>query len=461
MKIALFASEVVPFAKTGGLADVCGTLPQALKALGEDVVIIMPKYKGVEAPEFKLKKVASGVFCSAILGLPTYFIENDTFYNRDGLYGTKIGDYPDNLERFSYFCKRGLEVLREINFRPDVVHCHDWQTALIIVYLKTLFHKDSFFAGTKALFTLHNMGYQGIFPKEGFAKLGLDKNLFSPQGLEYFGKINLLKGGILFADAVNTVSVRYSEEIQTKEYGFGLEGVLRERKNVLFGILNGLDYSAWNPGTDQCISRKFSSKNPEDKYANKDALQKLCSLPVKRDVPVFGIVSRLASQKGFDILAEAMEEFCSLGAQMVILGTGDLKYHTILEVISKKYPAVVSLNERFDDPLAHKIYAGSDIFVMPSHYEPCGLGQMISLRYGTLPIVFKTGGLADTVNERVGFVFEKYSRGEFMKAVRRALTAYKDTAHWRQMMINAMQCDFSWEESAKKYVQLFRKMLAG
>ncbi|MDD5045129.1 MAG: glycogen synthase GlgA [Candidatus Omnitrophica bacterium] len=458
MKIAICSSEVVPFAKTGGLADVSGALPLALKKLGHEVIIIMPKYKQVVDSGFKLKKIGPDVLVSDEIGVKTYFIEHEQFFNRPCLYGEKTGDYPDNLDRFSHYSRRALELLKEINFKADVIHCHDWQSALVIIYLKNLYNKNNFYAKMKTLFTIHNIGYQGLFPKEEFPKLGLDWSLFNMETLEFYDKVNLLKGGIVFSDAINTVSVKYSKEIQTKEFGFGMEGILNKRKDALFGIINGLDYSIWSPETDKYIFKKFSLEKIEDKYSNKEGLQKLCGLPVKKGVPLFGMVSRLAAQKGLDIFAEGIEEFCKLGVQLVILGTGDIKYHMILEDIVKKYPKVISLNLKFDDSLAHKIYAGSDIFLMPSHYEPCGLGQMISMAYGTVPLVFKTGGLADTVDEKVGFVFSKYTKTELLDTIKKALAVYKKGVPWQKLITNDMQADFSWEESAQKYVKLYQKL---
>jgi starch synthase len=458
MKIAVFSSEAVPFAKTGGMADVCGALPLALKKLGHDVIIIMPKYKQVLDNGFKLTKIGPDILLNNETGIKAYFIEHQQYFNRVGLYGEKTGDYPDNLDRFARYSRRALEALKEIDFKADIIHCHDWQSALAIIYLKNIYSKDNFYSGTKTLFTIHNIGYQGLFSKEEFPNLGLDWSLFSMEALEFYGKLNLLKGGMVFADAINTVSVKYSKEIQTKKFGFGLEGVLGKRKADLYGIINGLDYSIWNPGTDKYILKKFSLKTLSDKYQNKQALQKFCRLPIKKDVPIFGMVSRLAAQKGLDILVQGIKELCKLKLQLVILGTGDLKYHTILQAIAKKYPNVISLHLKFDDPLAHKIYAGCDIFLMPSPYEPCGLGQMISMAYGTVPLVFKTGGLADTVDQKSGFVFSKYTKNDFLKTVKKAISTYKKKAAWKKLMENDMQKNFSWEESGRKYVWLYKKI---
>jgi starch synthase len=459
MKIVIAASEVVPFAKTGGLADVAGALPLALEKQGQEVILVMPGYKKVhELKSPAIKLCQEGISYSSIgKNIKVYFIDNDEYFNRDALYGDKTGDYKDNLERFAYFCKRTLQLLKEIKFKPDIIHCHDWQSALIPVYLKTNLAQDPFFKDTRTIFTIHNIGYQGLFPKDELPKAGLDWGVFNIDMLEYFDKINILKGGIVFSDIINTVSDTYSKEIQTKEFGFGMEGILNKRRDSVFGIINGLDYTIWDPATDKNLFQNYSLKDVANKYANKEGLQKLSKLPVKQNVPLVGIVSRLAEQKGFDILAEGIDAICKMDLQMVILGTGDLKYHQILEAMVKKYPKVISLHLKFDDALAHRIYAGSDIFLMPSKYEPCGLGQMISLRYGTVPMVFKTGGLADTVNDNNGFVFDKYSKAELIKTIKTAIKDFKAKTKWQQLMLRGMKCNFSWSESAKKYIELYEK----
>ncbi|MBU1125661.1 MAG: glycogen synthase, partial [Candidatus Omnitrophica bacterium] len=332
MKILIASSEVVPFAKTGGLADVAGALPSALEDAGQEVVVVMPFYKLVRQSKAKIQKSEDGL-SYAVIGkkVKVYFIEEDLFFDRDGLYGGKHGDFQDNLDRFSFYGKSVLYLLKKIDFKPDIIHIHDWQACLIPVYLKHLYADDPFYKGIHTVLTIHNIGYQGLFPKEEFSKLGLEESVFGIDGLEYYGKINLLKGGMEYADVINTVSPTYSKEIQTKEFGFGLEGVLNKRKDSLFGILNGLDYTIWNPQTDTYISDKYSSENPDDKVKNKEDLQRTCGLPLRKDVPLFGIVSRLAEQKGFDILAEAIEKICAMDLQLVILGTGDVKYHALLE----------------------------------------------------------------------------------------------------------------------------------
>jgi starch synthase len=495
MKIAICASEVVPFAKTGGLADVAGALPLALEEEGQDVIIVMPRYKTIPEAKFnpsttlrfdrlsirpervqrveglringeqsrtiKINRLKPDIsYSTAGKRIRVYFIENEKYFNRDNLYTDKNGDYPDNLDRFAYYCRRTLELLKEINFQPDIINVHDWQASLIPVYLKTSYANESFYKNTKTVLTIHNIGYQGLFPKEEFPKLRLDWSLFDMEKLEFYGKVNLLKGGIVFSDLINTVSPTYSKEIQSKEFGFGLEGILFKRKESLFGILNGLDYSIWNPETDKFIAANFSRNNINGKSKDKEDLQRVCNLPVKKDIPLFGIVSRLAQQKGFDILAEAIDTICNLDLQLVILGTGDFKYHVLLGDIAKKYPKVISLHLKFDDCLAHKIYAGSDIFLMPSKYEPCGLGQLISLKYATIPLVFKTGGLADTVDKDNGFVFQQYKKEDLIRSIKDAIQVFKDRKKWDKLMRTAMECNFSWAESARGYIQLYEKACA-
>lgn len=458
MKIVIAASEVVPFAKTGGLADVAGALPLALEDEGHQIIIVVPRYKVITDSKFKTKRLNENVSYTAIgRDIKVYFIENGDYFNRDGLYGDAEGDHPDNIDRFSYYCRAAIELLKELDFKADVVHVHDWQASLIPVYLKTMYANDPFYRDMATVLTIHNIGYQGVFPREQFPKLGLDWSLFSVDGLEFYNKVNILKGGLIFADLINTVSPTYSLEIQEKKFGFGLDGLLRRRRNALFGILNGIDYSIWNPQTDRFIFQNYSSNTADEKSLCKHDLQKTGKLPLKKDIPVVGIVSRLAEQKGFDIIGESIEEICSMDIQLVILGTGDLKYHQILEKAAKGYPQRMSLNIKFDDALAHKIYAGSDIFLMPSQYEPCGLGQLIAFRYGAIPVVFKTGGLADTVTAKNGFSFDDYSRGALLKTLKKAVKAYHDKEKWGALVKKAMDSNFSWKESAKKYLGLYAK----
>jgi starch synthase len=460
MKIAIISSEVVPFSKTGGLADVAGALPLALERLGEEVIILTPFYKNALLADFKTESIYPGILLSKIeRSIKVYFIQNDEYFSRSGLYGTQKGDYPDNLERFSFFSRACLELLKQIKFRPDIVHIHDWQASCIPIYLKTKFKTDPFYKNSKTLLTIHNLAYQGIFAREDFPKLGLDWSIFNMEQLEFYGKVNILKGGIVFSDCINTVSPTYAREIQTKDYGCGLEGVLSKRQSCLFGIINGLDYSVWNPATDNYIYKRYDINSLDDKDTNKKDLQKCAELAVENRVPLLGMVSRLAEQKGLDILTEALDEICKLNMQLIILGTGDIKYHKLLQEKNKKYSGVFRLFLKFDNALAHKIYAGSDIFLMPSKYEPCGLGQMISLKYGTIPLVYKTGGLADTINKRNGFIFDNYASLNLIALMKESISLYRDKRRWQGKIKEGMSADFSWNESAKKYTQLYKRII--
>ncbi len=461
MKILFVSSEVTPFAKTGGLADVAGSLPLALEKLGIEVKVVLPKYRIIKA---------AGAKTTIGSGIEVFFIENQKYFDRDQLYGDKFGDYPDNLERFAYFSKACLELAKKIyasGGKPDVIHCNDWQSSLIPVYLKTLYKDDPFFQNIKTVLTIHNLSYQGLFDKSQFPKSGLGQELFGIDGLEFYGKVNVLKGGILFSDLITTVSPTYSKEIQTQEFGCGLEGVLMRRSNDLYGIINGIDYDIWNPRTDKYIAKNYTADSVEDKYINKEDLQKTGKLKVDKRIPLIGIISRLADQKGLDLISAIIGDLLKSNIQFVLLGAGDNKYHVLFEKIAKLYPRKASINLKFDAVLAQKIYSGCDMFLMPSRFEPCGLGQMICLRYGTIPIVRSTGGLKDTIqdfNEKAmsgnGFAFSEYSSSELLKTVKRALSAYKDKGLWQKLVKKAMGYDFSWESSAKEYLDLYDKALS-
>ncbi len=468
MKILFCSSEVVPFAKTGGLADVAGALPISLEEQGQEIRVIMPLYRMVKNLGAKLEKLNQDVY-SAKIGkdVTVYFLENKKFFDRDNLYVTKEGDYPDNLERFSFFCEKSLEFIKKIKFKPDVIHCNDWQTSLIPVFLKTKYKDDPFYSKIKTILTVHNLGYQGLFPKEKFSVLGLGDELFSINGLEFYGKVNVLKGGLLFSDYITAVSPTYAKEIQTKEFGAGLEGLLEKRKDMIFGIINGIDYSIWDPKKDELIFKKYDSESIASKYVNKTKFQQECGLKEDDKSMLLGMVSRLAEQKGVDILAQALPDILKLDMQVVILGTGDVKYHQILEAIARKFPKKFSLHLKFDETLAHKIYAASDFFLMPSRYEPCGLGQLISFKYGTLPVVSKTGGLVDTVKnfdiktkKGDGFVLSDFTKKGFIDSMNKARAVFADKALLADLIKAVMLKDFSWNESAKKYIQLYKKVLS-
>ncbi len=475
MRIAIISPEAVPFAKTGGLADVAGALPKELAGLGHEVRLVMPKYKVVDEANFGLaqtdknifvplgERIVTGeIFTSTRDGYTAVFIGNDEFYMRNELYGEKGIDYPDNASRFTFFSKAALAALKQLDFVPDVIHVNDWQSALIPLFLDSIFKDDPHFKKTSTLLTIHNLGYQGLFWHLDMPLLGVGWDYFTPEGIEFWGKINFLKAGILYADLINTVSEKYAEEIQTEEFGFGLDGVLRSRKDDLFGIINGIDTDVWNPETDTFITRQYGPASLPDKAPNKKTLLEEYYLPQKPDVPLIGIISRLADQKGFDILSAAMKEIMAQDLAMVILGTGEAKYHELLTRLGKKYPEKLGIKLAFNVRLSHLIEAGSDIFLMPSRYEPCGLNQMMSMRYGTVPLVRDTGGLSDTVadyNERTkagtGVKFADYDAKSLTAAVKRAVSLYAKKPHWEKMMKNGMSVDFSWRASAEKYVRLY------
>ncbi|MGH7198610.1 MAG: glycogen synthase GlgA [Candidatus Omnitrophota bacterium] len=457
INVLFCASEVAPFAKTGGLGDVTGSLPVALGKLGVRVAVVTPRYRGIQSSRKKLSEKVT-----------VHFVENEAYFNRASLYGNDGGDYPDNLERFSFFSRAALGLARETGFKPDIIHVHDWQTALIPVILKTKLSRDPFFQNSKTLLTVHNLAYQGHFSHSLYPKLGLDPGLFSMGGFEFYGKINLLKAGLLYADALNTVSPTYAREIQTKEYGFGLEGVIHQRRGRLKGILNGIDTALWGPEKDRRIKKTFSAKRLDGKAACKAELQKSGGLEVNPRIPVFGIVSRLAEQKGMDVLLESADALLSRKAQLVLLGDGDAVYKRGFGNVGRRHPGSASVHIGFNAAEAHKIYAGSDFFLMPSHFEPCGLGQMISLRYGTLPIVRRTGGLADTIEDADadpkhgnGFVFEDRRAHGFLGSVDRAIRAFRDTRRFDALRRHAMKMDFSWDVSATEYVKYYKEIMRG
>ncbi|MBI3454456.1 MAG: glycogen synthase GlgA [Candidatus Rokubacteria bacterium] len=481
LRILFVASEVEPFAKTGGLADVAGALPKALEALGHDVRVVMPKYRGVEHAAGSLRPVLSrlevpigpqaveGAVLEGRMGtaVPVYFLAQDRYYDRPALYTTAEGDYPDNCERFVFFCRAVLAALPRLDWMPHVIHGHDWQTGLIPVYLETVYRDAVGYRDIASVFTIHNLAYQGLFWHYDLPMTGLGWDLFTPAGIEFYGKISLLKGGLVFADLLTTVSPTYAKEIQTPEYGERLDGVLRERAADLVGILNGLDYEAWNPATDVEIPKRFGPDDLDGKGVCKAALREELGLPDPgRPAPLVGVVGRLADQKGLDLVAAAVPAILAAGGQLVLLGAGDEAYEREFTELAQKYPAAVAVKIGFDAGLARRIYAGADGFLMPSRYEPCGLGQLIALRYGTIPIVRRTGGLADTIREwdeasgtGTGFVFEALTPEACRAAVARALRAYGHPAAWQRLIRNAMAEDFSWEASAEKYVSCYRRAM--
>lgn len=475
MKIVFAASEMAPYSKTGGLADVIGSLPQEVRLLGNEVLAFVPRYKSTDPEAWKLETVLDrldvplGTEKEAVRvfhrmgddGVSVYFIDHPEFFCRDGFYGTALGDYPDNDRRFALFQRAVLETLKALHIKPDVIHCHDWQTGLIPVYLKTLY-TGSVFQKTKSIFTIHNLAYQGNFPPDSLPMTGLSWDHFKMERLEFYGKFSFLKGGILDADSVTTVSEKYAEEILTREFGCGMEGVLAKRKPRLSGILNGIDVEEWNPEKDRELVSPFSLKKIDKKFANKTALQKENGFAADSKTPLIGMVSRLIDQKGIDILIGALPAIFELGFQVVALGTGEEKYHQVLRDLAKKNKSRLGIHILFDATMAKRIYAGCDMMFFPSYYEPCGLGQMIALRFGTIPVVRATGGLADTIEEfnpanrsGNGFSFKDYSAEALTGALHRAFEIYRAGELWPELVRNAMACDFSWTASARKYVRLY------
>jgi starch synthase len=486
-KVWYLASEVSPFAKTGGLGDVTGSFPKALKSTNQEIRVIMPKYKSINERKYVLREVIRLKDIPVTINdvtrrinvksafLPDskvqiYFVEIPEYFGRSGLYADNATDkdFPDNAERFAYFCKGALETLKILSWRPDIIHCNDWQTALTPYYLQTVYKDDDFLQGIKTIFTIHNFSYQGVFKKSVASSLDIQPEEIEENGVfENDGKLNLLKGAITYSDQITTVSETYAREISTKkEFGYGLETVLQKKSKAFCGILNGVDYTVWAPSVDKQIPFKYFEEDMEGKKQNKQALLTRVNLKYQDDIPVVGMISRVVEQKGFSLLLDAIDPLMELNVQFVILGTGDKKIEKQILSLQKKYSNKISLNQAFDETLAHMIEAGCDIFLMPSSYEPCGMNQMYSLKYGTIPIVYKIGGLAETITEYNsddksgnGFVFEKYTAKELIRAVKRALKLYKKNELWSELQLSAMQENFSWDRSAKNYLDLYVKML--
>jgi len=479
MKIAFLVSESSPYSKTGGLADVAGALPHALAKLGHEVKVFTPLHREVRQKGIPLLKKADRVtFSSAGRpetfalweslegGASVYFVDKPALFDREGLYGTSAGDYPDNGPRFAFFAQAALEALKALDFAPDVLHVHDWQAAIALAYLKTLYADDAFFRAMRTLTTVHNLAYQGLFPKEVLAEIGLPERLFAMDGLEFFGKVSFLKAGIQYATAISTVSHRYSQEIQTPEYGCGLDGLLRARSESLTGILNGVDYGAWDPSVDRDIPAGFGPGRLQGKSACKQALLKEFELPAGgKDLPLIGMVTRLAGQKGLDLLLESLGGLFPRGVRLVILGAGEAQIQTALEAARSRFPSFFGLRLGFDEKLARRIYAGSDLFLIPSRYEPCGLTQMYSLKYASVPVVRATGGLDDSIRDfdpasglGNGFKFGGYDAPALLAAVGRAVRIFGRPDDWAKVRANGMGCDFSWARAAQEYELLYASL---
>ncbi|AEG14805.1 glycogen synthase GlgA [Desulfofundulus sp. TPOSR] len=483
LKILLVSSEVVPFAKTGGLADVAGSLPKALATvgndnLGNDVRVAMPHYKGIEKATYRMdfpvffnSRAETAIIRESTIEayyqgehriIPVYLVDNHHYFYRDGMYM-----FPDEAERFTFFCRAVLEMLPRLNWQPDIIHCNDWQTGPIPFFLKVRYAQDPFYSRVATVFTIHNLQYQGNFPKETLKLLGVGEEYFTPELLEFYGTVSYMKMGILYADVISTVSKTYAAEIQRPELGERMDGLLRKRSPDLYGIVNGINYHEFNPKTDPRIHRNYDQNSIENKKENKYALQKEMNLPV-RDVPVLGMISRLVDQKGLDLIARIADRLLSHDLQFVVLGSGDRRYEDMFRDIHNRYPEKAAVYIGFNAILAQRIYAGADMFLMPSRFEPCGLGQLIAMRYGTIPIVRATGGLADTVHDfnpstgsGNGFVFSEYEGDALYHAIQRALSLYTEHPHeWKMLIKRAMELDFSWARSAVEYLQLYQEALS-
>ncbi len=481
MTILFTASEMAPFCKTGGLADVVGALPPELAKQGHHVAVMLPGYVAVDRERWGFRPsnvhldvaMGNGIHSLGLStltwnGVDVFLLENDTFFKRPALYGDENGDYPDNCDRFAFFSRATLELSKTLTLRPDIIHAHDWQTGLIPVYLKTLYKDDPFFRRTGSLFTIHNLGYQGLFPADTLPMTGIPWSEYTWKKLEYWGKVSYLKGGLVYADALSTVSATYAEEIRREPLGFGMHGVFEERKGALHGIVNGIDTDAWNPAKGHSIAAAFSASSIKGKKVCRDALLGECGLKADDTSPVVGMVTRLDDQKGLDILEDAVGRLMSLGIRLVVLGTGAQKHHDTMRELETRFHGSMKVFLMFDNDLAHRIYAGSDAFLMPSRYEPCGLGQLIAMRYGALPIVHATGGLKDTVPDLdenpesgLGFAFEKYSADALADAAGRAVTAFRETGchRWNAAVRRAMSSDFSWTASTARYISLYHSIL--
>jgi len=478
MHIAFAASECVPFSKTGGLADVVGALPRALAALGHQVSVYVPRYRQTKLtdPQTVVRSITIPFddkyrFCSIVTagssaGVRFYFVDYPPYFDREALYGTPAGDYPDNAERFAMFSRAIIEASKILGV-PHVFHCHDWQSALVPVMLRTLYAEDPAFREVGTVFTIHNMGYQGLFPPDTLPLLMLPWELLTISKMEFFGQVNFLKGALVHSDFVTTVSKKYSQEIQTTENGFGLEGVLRNRAATVAGILNGVDYDEWNPQTDKFIAAKYSPQDLTGKLKCKQDLLNAFGLTdaVNSKVPVIGIVSRFAAQKGFDLIAQIIDRLAREQMIMVVLGSGDKLYEEMFQRLNKQYPNKFVAKVAFDNVIAHKIEAGADMFLMPSRYEPCGLNQIYSLKYGTVPIVRATGGLDDTIEpwdarsgKGTGFKFSDYTGEVLLATIRQALLGYQDPSSWQTLMRNGMGRDFSWGASAREYGKIYDRV---
>lgn len=476
MNILIACSEAVPYAKTGGLADVTGAVLKEFRKQRQKASLMLPLYRGIRE-RFNLLntgktivvRMGDSAYKAAIwkkgraLFPEAYFIECDVLFDRPELYGTAEGDYPDNALRYIFFSRAVLEACIALDIRPDIIHCNDWQTGMVPLYLKTLYRRQRQFRTTATLLTVHNLGYQGIFDAGAMNYTGLGWDFFVPDRLEFFGKLNILKAGLLYADILNTVSTTYAKEILDPEYGFGLDGVLRSRKSDLYGIVNGIDPAEWDPAHDALLPAPYSLGNIQGKLACKKAFYATSGIS-DRSAPLIGIVSRLSHQKGLDLVLQAFDALVDLGAAVAVLGKGEEYYHTAFRRKAREHAGKAHVTIGFEETLAHQLYAAADFFLMPSRYEPCGIGQLIAMRFGAVPIARKTGGLADTIEDYdhlrrkgTGFLFQELTSSALLDSVKRAFCVYADAATMKCLAKNAMVQDFSWTSSARRYLDLYRE----
>ena len=478
MHIVFVASECSPWAKTGGIADVVSALPRTLAKLGHRVSVFLPYYRQVAKAVPKPKVVLPSITIpfpsynrfvrivdgGTTGGVQTYFVDCAEFFDREDFYGTPSGDYPDNAERFGLLCRAVIEAIKILGV-PDVFHVHDWQAAMLPVMLRSIYYYDPVLRNIPSVLTIHNAGYQGSFPPQTIEKLLLPWDLFTVDKLEHYNQVDFLKGGIVYSDAITTVSRKYAEELQTSEFGNGLEGVLRQRSGDLLGIGDGIDVEEWNPATDSHIAAHYTADNlAGKKECRRDLLHAYGLENVSDDTPIFGVVSRFATRKGFDFIVEIMDRLAQEDMVLVILGNGEEYYERVLVEMAQRHPDKVRVQVKFDNVMAHKIEAGADIFLMPSRYEPGGLYQLYSLKYGTIPVVRATGGLDDTIDEKPsgggnGFKFWGYSAWAFFDAIQRALGTFRNKKEWNQMMQRGMAQDFSWDKPAAEYVRVYERVI--
>ncbi|MBW1710532.1 MAG: glycogen synthase GlgA [Deltaproteobacteria bacterium] len=477
MDILLVTPEITPFARVGGLGDVSHHLSRALDERGHHLRVITPKYRYTEAAGYPLTRMSEEVtiplahqekvaeFFSTQIGngVEVYFVGCDALYDRAELYGNEFGDYEDNAERYIFFSRAVLEFVHRFDLSPEIIHCHDWQTGLIPVYVKTLYQDLKNLKNTATVFTFHNLGAQGVFMQYDFPITGLGWDFFTPEYIEFHGKFNFAKAGLIFADLISTVSQKYAQEVLTPEYGFGLEGVLRARQKEICAVLNGVDYLVWDPAVDKDIAENFSPDNLAPKAQCRQNLAQAYDLTAD-DAPLVAIISRLVDRKGFDLITAAVDRLMTLEMKLIVLGSGDDKYHVSLKDIAAAYPDRIAVKLMYDNSLAHKVMAGADIFLMPSRYEPCGLEQLYSLKYGTIPVVRSTGGLADTIidcgedpKNGNGFKFLNYTTEDLFEAMSRAVKLFRDRESWKKLMLRGMSYNFTWDTVAAEYENLYRR----